>query len=70
MKLGVLCISSPENSAENCEVESPMLVFSSTTLLIKYIQSSSLSKYIDSEFTINVLGNTVNFSDADWKRFL
>ena len=31
MKLGVLCVSSPENSAENCEVEeseSQMLVFS------------------------------------------
>ena len=73
MKLGVLCVSSPENSAENCEVEeseSQMLVFSSTTSLIKYIQSSSLSKYIGREFTINVLGNTVNFSDADRTRFL
>ena len=47
-----------------------MLVFSSISLLIKYIHSSSLSKYIGTEFSIDVLSNTVNFSDAHRMRFL
>ena len=73
MKLGLLCVSPPENSVESCEVkgsESQMLVFSSISLLIKYIHSSSLSKHIGTEFSINVLSNTVNFSDAHQMRFL
>ena len=47
-----------------------MLVLSSIYWLIKYIQSSSSSNYIGREFTIDVLGNTVNFSDTHRKRFL
>ena len=73
MKLGLLCVSSPENSVESCEVkgyESQMLVFASISWLIKYIHSSSFSKYIDTESSIDVLSNTVNFSDAHQMRFL
>ena len=74
MKLGLLCVSSPENSVEICEVkgyESQMLfAFSSISLLINYIHSSSLSKYIGTEFSTDVLSNTVNFSDAHRMRFL
>ena len=58
---------------ENCEVKGPesqMLVFSSISWLITYIHSSSLSKYIGTKLSIDVLSNTVNFSDADSMRFL
>ena len=73
MKLGLLCVSSPENSAKSCEVkrsEGQMLVFSSIFLLIEYIHPSSVGKYIGTEFSIDVLSNTVNFSDAHRMRFL
>ena len=71
--VGLLCVSSLENSSENFgpgELSSQLMIFSKVSLLRKYIQSSPFSEYMGTDFGVDILCNTANFCNADHNRFV